>query len=88
MSPAEQANIMRRRLAAIVGFYESDVLRAIGCRPEEISKIGQIQKAVGIADCGEQPKIVQQTAMHYVEAAAKSQHPEVAAAALAYLMAI
>jgi hypothetical protein len=52
MSPAEQANIMRRRLAAIVGFYESDVLRAIGCRPEEISKIGQIQKAVGIADCG------------------------------------
>jgi len=28
------------------------------------------------------------TAMRYVEAAARSQHPEVAAAALAYLMAI
>ena len=79
---------MRRRLAAIVGFYESDVRRAIGCRPEEISKIGQIQKAVGLADCGDQPKIVRQTAMRYVEAAAKSQHPEVAAAAVAYLMAV
>jgi hypothetical protein len=79
---------MRRRLVAIEGFYESDVRRAIGCRPEEISKIGQIQKAVGLADFGDHPKIVRQTAMRYVEAAAKSQHPGVAAAALAYLMAI